>query len=109
MKDRYKRMLHGLEQKEAKGRRRPKAQAWFVYILECADGTFYTGITNDLERRFEEHNTGRGARYTRSRTPVALRYTEDCPNRSAALIREAKIKALGRPAKEKLIADQDLG
>lgn len=100
-------MLDGLQDKAKKGRKR-KGQPWFVYILECADGTFYTGITNDLQRRFDEHNTGRGARYTRSRTPVELRYTEDCLNRSAALIREAKIKALGRPAKEKLIADQDL-
>lgn len=101
-------MLEGLEQKTAKGRGRKKAQPWFVYILECADGTLYTGITNDLQRRFDEHNTGRGARYTRSRTPVELRYTEQCRDRSAALIREARIKALGRPAKEKLIAEHSV-
>lgn len=105
MKPRYKRMLQGLAAKSTKGRKR-RARPWFVYILQCADGTLYTGITNDLERRIEEHNTGRGARYTRSRTPVALRYAQTCPDRSAALIREAAIKNLSRPAKDKLIASQ---
>ena len=61
---------------------------WFVYILECRDGSLYTGITNDIERRLQQHNDGTGARYTRSRRPVRLRYHEICENRSAALLRE---------------------
>jgi len=101
-------MLAGLQKKAAKGRRRGRAQPWFVYILRCADDTYYTGITNDLERRFEEHNTGRGARYTRSRTPVELRYAEACRDRSAALIREARIKRLDRRGKEKLISEHEV-
>jgi len=77
---------------------------WFVYIVECADRTLYTGITNDLERRVDEHNTGRGARYTRGRGPVALRYHELQLDRSRAATRECEIKALSRHEKLKLIA-----
>lgn len=77
---------------------------WFVYIVECRDGTFYTGITTHLERRIDEHNTGRGARYTRSRRPVVLRYQEPQPNRSSALTREHEIKALPRRGKVELIS-----
>ncbi len=76
---------------------------WFVYIVECADGSFYTGITNDLERRVHEHNVGNGARYTRSRRPVVLRYHEGQPDRSHASVREYRIKALSRMAKQELI------
>jgi putative endonuclease len=76
---------------------------WFVYIVECADGTLYTGITTDLERRVEEHNAGTGARYTRARRPVVLRYSERQPDRSQASVREAGIKALSRSEKERLI------
>ncbi len=75
---------------------------WFVYIVECADGTFYTGITNHLERRIDEHNAGRGARYTRGRRPVALRYHENQRDRSNASTREREIKALPRREKQKL-------
>lgn len=80
-----------------------KGDDWFVYIVECADGTFYTGITTDLERRVDEHNAGTGARYTRSRGPVALCYTELQPDRSSASSREYRIKALSRRAKQTLI------
>jgi len=76
---------------------------WYVYIVECADRTFYTGITNDLVRRVDEHNAGRGARYTRGRGPVALRYHEIQPDRSRASTRECEIKALSRQGKEELI------
>jgi predicted GIY-YIG superfamily endonuclease len=76
---------------------------WFVYIVECADGTLYTGITNDLERRVGEHNEGTGARYTRSRRPVVLRYSERQPDRSHASVREHRIKALPRAVKRALI------
>jgi putative endonuclease len=74
--------------------------AWHVYILECADGTFYTGITNDLPRRIKEHNdSGLGAKYTRSRRPVALKYSSDHHDRPAALREEARIKGLSRQGK----------
>jgi putative endonuclease len=79
--------------------------AYTVYILECADGTYYTGITTDLERRVEEHNhSDKGARYTRSRRPVTVRYHETCADKSDALKREIAIKKLSRAAKTRLIA-----
>ena len=73
--------------------------SWFCYLLECADGTLYCGITNDLERRLAEHNAGTGAKYTRSRTPVRLYYQEPCLDRPAALRREAAIKRMDREGK----------
>lgn len=78
--------------------------AWVVYMLRCADGTLYTGITTDLERRLAEHNgEGRlGARYTRSRRPVALAYSELASSRSEASRREAAIKQLDRAGKQAL-------
>ena len=76
---------------------------WTVYILSCADGSLYTGITNDLDRRLQQHNAGTGARYTRSRLPVSLLYREDHPTKGAALKRELAIKALSRKEKEDLI------
>lgn len=73
---------------------------WHVYILRCADGTLYTGVTTDLVRRVEEHNASpKGARYTRARRPVALVYSERFASRSAASKREAAIKKLSRAAK----------
>jgi putative endonuclease len=75
-----------------------------VYVLRCVDGTFYTGITNDINRRVLEHNTSkRGARYTRSRRPVKLVYTKNFRNRSYALKAEAAIKKLTRKEKTLLI------
>ncbi len=79
-------------------------ETWFVYILRCADGTLYTGITNNLERRVRQHNAGTASRYTRSRLPVTLIYQESQPHKSAALKRELEIKALSRKAKKQLIA-----
>ena len=76
---------------------------YFVYILRCGDGTLYTGITTDLERRVAAHNSGRGAKYTRSRLPVTPVYREKVPDKSAALRREREIKALTRAEKLKLI------
>lgn len=76
-----------------------EAKSWCVYILSCADGTLYTGATNDLENRLEVHNLGNGARYTRSRTPVTLIYSEACDSRSDALSREYAIKQLTRQQK----------
>ena len=74
-----------------------------VYILECADGTLYTGWTTDLERRLQAHNSGRGARYTRGRRPLRLAYREEQSDRSTAQKREAAIRRLSRADKLKLI------
>lgn len=79
-----------------------------VYIVECADGTFYTGWTTNIERRVKQHNAGRGAKYTKMRGPVRLVYIEPQPNRPAALKRELQIKRLSRDQKFKLIASQVL-
>jgi predicted GIY-YIG superfamily endonuclease len=79
------------------------ANTWFVYMLRCADGSLYTGITKDVDRRLEQHNTGTASRYTRSRLPVTLEYQEEQPNQSMALKREFAIKAMSRKAKEALI------
>lgn len=75
----------------------------FVYIVECADQTLYTGWTTDLHRRLAAHNAGKGAKYTRSRTPVRLVYTETQPDPSAAMRREIEIKRLRRHHKLQLI------
>ncbi len=77
---------------------------WIVYILECADGSLYTGITNDLERRMHAHASGKGAKYTKRRGPFTVRYTESLDSKGTALQREAAIKALDRSAKMALIA-----
>lgn len=77
--------------------------SWHVYILECGDGTLYTGITNDLERRVDEHNAGTGAKCTRARLPVKLVYSERKRNRSYASKRETAIKNLSRDEKISLM------
>jgi predicted GIY-YIG superfamily endonuclease len=77
--------------------------AYLVYILRCADGTLYTGITNDLARRVLAHGAGRASRYTRGRLPVRVVYTETARGRSAALKRELAIKALSRAEKLALV------
>ena len=81
-----------------------KSNDWFVYILECSDKTLYTGITNNLEKRLEQHNSGAdGAKYTRPRRPVKYVYQEKQVNRSVATKREMAIKKLKRVEKLKLI------
>ena len=72
-------------------------------MLRCRDGSLYTGITTDVEKRVAAHNSGKGAKYTRSRKPVELVYQEECTDHSAALKRELEIKALTKEEKEKLI------
>ncbi|SDK98040.1 GIY-YIG nuclease family protein [Natronorubrum texcoconense] len=74
-----------------------------VYVLECADGSLYTGYTTDLERRVAEHAAGEGAKYTRGRTPVELQYHECYDSKSAAMSREYEIKQLSRRRKERLV------
>ena len=75
----------------------------YVYIVRCKDDTLYTGYTNDIQRRIEEHNNGTGAKYTRGRTPVKLEYFEQYENKGAALSREHEIKKLSRVKKADLI------
>ncbi|OHA85445.1 MAG: endonuclease [Candidatus Yonathbacteria bacterium RIFOXYC1_FULL_52_10] len=77
-----------------------------VYLLEMSDGTLYTGITTDVERRFKEHRDGKGGHYTRSRKAVRILYTEECKDRSTALKREAEIKSWPREKKVALFADK---
>ena len=78
---------------------------WSVYILRCRDGTLYTGIAVDLDRRLEAHRRGAAAKYTRSRLPVVLVYRERQPDRSGALKREAALRRLGRAGKLALISE----
>lgn len=85
------------------------ADGWDVYIACCADATLYTGIARDARARIEQHNAGRGARYTRGRGPVELVYRERAAGRGLALRREAEIKALSAAAKRLLIASAGTG
>lgn len=78
-------------------------EIWYLYILKCGDGTLYTGITPDVEKRLEAHRSGKGAKYTRGRGPLELCYTEICGGQSEALRREHQIKQLSREEKRKLI------
>ena len=76
---------------------------WFIYILECSDGTLYTGITNDLDKRIEKHNNGTGAKYTRGRGPVSLKWFCGAEDKSEASKIEYRIKKLTRKKKIELI------
>jgi len=79
---------------------------WYVYILECSDGTLYTGITTDLDRRLQTHNNGKGAKYTRVRLPVVLRASFEAADRSSASKEEYRIKQLPKKEKLKLINNE---
>ena len=80
-------------------------KTWYVYILECGDGTLYTGITDDVQRRLAAHQADKGAKYTRGRGPLKLRYQEVCESYSHALRREVQIKRLNRQEKLKLLGN----
>ena len=80
----------------------------YVYLLECADGTLYTGYTTDVERRVQEHNTGEGAKYTRGRAPVDLVHVESFSSKAAAMRREYRIKQLSRSEKESLVRNSSV-
>lgn len=80
---------------------------WYLYILRCGDGSLYTGITTDVEKRFQAHCSGKGAKYTRGRGPLAIVYREECGDHSQALKREWAIKALTRQEKEALLAGME--
>jgi predicted GIY-YIG superfamily endonuclease len=83
--------------------RNPSAEEWFVYMVQCADSSLYTGIAKDVIRRCQQHNAGTASRYTRSRLPVKLVYQDSLASRSLALKREAEIKAISRREKVALI------
>lgn len=78
---------------------------WNVYLLRCGDGSLYCGIAQDVEARLEKHRSGKGAKYTRGRGPLALVYRETCADHSSALRRERIIKAMERSAKLALIGE----
>lgn len=86
------------------GERKKEDKEFFVYILRCRDNTFYTGYSDDLAKRLKAHNSGRGAKYTKSRLPVEIVYYEDKMSKSEAMRRECAIKKLSRKKKEELIA-----
>jgi len=78
---------------------------WFLYILKCGDDSLYTGITNNVEKRLEAHNSGKGAKYTRGRLPLEIVYKEVLASKSDALKREIEVKSLTRQEKERLICN----
>ena len=98
MKKKYRRMLAGLTDSPR------SAREWSVYLVRCGDGSLYTGTAKDVEKRLAQHNTGRGAAYTRTHRPVRLVHREDGLTRSEALVREARIKSQPREKKELLIS-----
>lgn len=79
---------------------------WYVYMLRCGDDSLYTGITDDVEKRFLAHQTGKGAKYTRGRGPLELAYVEEQPDKSTALRREYEIKKMTRQKKLELLGQQ---
>src|SRR3954447_1601811 len=93
-----------MPKRDCKPKDRPSGDEWLVYMVRCADGSLYTGIAKDVARRCQQHNDGTASRYTRSRLPVELVYQEAHPSQSAALKREAAIKAMDR--REKLTMAQ---
>jgi predicted GIY-YIG superfamily endonuclease len=92
------------KEKAVRSKKRQAGKKWFLYILQCGDGSLYTGITNDLDRRFEMHSKGRGAKYTRSRRPLTMVYSEKCRNKVAAMVRECAVKAYPKKKKAELIS-----
>jgi putative endonuclease len=105
MKPKYRRMLRRMKAKEEQPAPNTTGGAnWFLYILGCCDGSFYTGVTTDIDRRLGEHQEGKASRYTRTRRPVVLVYQEECGTRSQSLARECAVKSLSRQRKEELIS-----
>jgi putative endonuclease len=104
LKPRYKSMLRAMEAREKEAPAGAPPVPWSLYILRCDDGSFYTGVTNDIDRRFRAHQDGKASRYTRTRRPVVLAYRETCGTRSQALSRECAVKALSRQGKEALVS-----
>lgn len=91
-----------------KGRVRKLKAEWSLYVAECADGSYYTGIAKDVEKRIETHNTGKGAKYTATRGPVTLLFQEAQASYSAALRREYQVKTLSKERKRRFVAGEKL-
>jgi putative endonuclease len=104
MDKQYRKMLGGMQAK-AKRSRKKVNENWFLYILKCGDGTLYTGIAKDVVRRFKLHSKGKGARYTRTRRPLKLAYTERLKSRTEALVREYTVKHFPKAKKLALIEE----
>jgi putative endonuclease len=105
MKPRCRRMLRTIKAKEElPAPNATEGAVWSLYILECCDGSFYTGVTNDIDRRFLAHQKGTASRYTQTRRPVVLVYREECGTRSQSLARECAVKSLSRERKEELVS-----
>jgi putative endonuclease len=104
MKPKYRRMLRGMKNKAGPPSGSDASAAWHLYILRCGDGSYYTGVTTDIDRRVREHQEGKASRYTRTHLPVALVHREECGDRSRALSRECAVKSLSRTAKNALIS-----
>ena len=110
MKPRYRRMLRVMKEKEEQPTPIAAAGAsWALYILECCDGSFYTGVTTDIDNRLRKHQEGTASCYTRTRRPVVLVYQEACGTRSRSLVRECEVKSLSRQRKEELISGEHYG
>lgn len=109
MKPNYRRMLRGMKSREEPAPGETAGAGWSLYILSCRDGSLYTGVTTDVERRLREHQAGTASRYTRSRRPVTLVHREVCGSRSRALSRECTVKSLGRRRKKELIGRKPSG
>ena len=100
-------MLAGLKKEKISTRGKKAGNDWSLYILQCRDGSFYTGITNHLERRLQMHRDGKASRYTRTRRPVEMLYSETCGDRSSALIRECEVKEWPKKKKEALVRGEE--
>ena len=85
------------------------SKGWAVYVVSCADGTYYTGMTTDVIRRVAEHNSGCGARYTRTRRPVSLLAFAPCEDRAEAMRLEVSLKSRSRRSKERFVREHALG
>ncbi len=106
MKPNYRRMLRGMRvQEEQPAPTEAPEAVWSLYILECSDGSFYTGVSTDIDRRLREHEKGTASRYTRTRRPVVLLYREECGSRASSLARECAVKSMSRQTKKKLISE----
>lgn len=103
MHKKYKRMINMMLEREELSKKIKTKENWSLYILRCSDGSLYTGITKDLERRLKMHNDGKASRYTRTRRPVELAYQENCGTHAQALVRECKIKTFPKEKKQGLI------
>jgi len=103
MQTKYKTMLAGMTKKRVGRPKKTAKDPWYLYILKCIDGSFYTGVTKDLDRRIKMHNNGTASRYTRSRRPVHLIYQEQCIGRAMALTRECAVKSLPKKKKMDLV------